>query len=42
MQLVLTSLLIRNSDPSTPSSSTGTLFAIKLNIVGYPKMLSVI
>ena len=39
---MLTSLSIKNSDPSTPSSSTGTLFGIKLNIVGYQKMLSVI
>ena len=39
---MLTSLSVTNSDPGSPSSSTGTLFGIKLNIVGYSKISSVI
>ena len=39
---MFTSLSVKNAGPSTPSSSTGTVFGIKLNVVGYPKMLSVI
>ena len=39
---MLTSLSIKNSDPSTPYYVTGTLFGIKLHIVVYPKILNVI
>ena len=35
-------LSVKNSDPSTPSSSTSTLFEIKFNIVEYPKISSLI